>query len=71
MKKAIILGAFALFAMTSCKKDFTCACKGNVSPQSNYTINNQKESEAEKACDDYETAAKVGDSTVGCELQES
>ncbi len=57
MKKlALSIAALAFIAtsMTSCKKDYTCACSYNngiADVTQDYPINNQKKKDAEEACD--------------------
>lgn len=53
MKKFAPIAAIALFAVafTSCKKDYTCECKGGTGvPDMNYEYNKQKKADAEAAC---------------------
>ena len=54
MKKLFILTVFALIALTSCKKDYTCECKayfdGVYFASESTTINDTK-SKAKDECD--------------------
>lgn len=54
MKKlALVAFGVSLFAMTSCKKDYTCTCKfngGGFSGEVSTTINNTKK-KAKEACE--------------------
>jgi hypothetical protein len=55
MKNLFILTVFALIALTSCKKDYTCECTvsidGEVLASESNTINDTK-SKAADACDE-------------------
>ena len=75
MKKVLILaGAFAVLAMTSCKKDYTCDCdiKDSSGTIDDYTavstLNGYKSDEAETASSDKE--GTVGTLTYTCTLNE-
>jgi hypothetical protein len=59
MKKIMILGAFALVTLASCKKDYTCECttKGFDPIVTSTTINGKKK--------DVTTACENGSSSVG------
>jgi len=60
MKKLLLsVAAFALVAttMTSCKKDYTCACSGNsFLPTADYKYTKVKKADAEDACNSQSTA---------------
>lgn len=69
MKKSIVLGAFALIALASCKKDYSCVCtatNGSSTATSTTTINDTKKN-AEAKCDEGD--ASIGSSSVSCELK--
>ncbi len=72
MKNLFILTVFALIALTSCKKDYTCNCTltydGETSAGLSYTINDTK-SKAEDKCDEYDITET--EFTVGnvCEIK--
>jgi hypothetical protein len=69
MKKSIVcLSIFLLgIGFTSCKKDYTCSCEVNKKKYI-YDYSNQLKSEAEKACDQQNTAAKMADPAGTCSL---
>ena len=67
MKKVILFAAASLFVLASCKKDYTCTCKANGT-EATGTYNGAKKKDAEKACDDAETALKSQDSAASCTL---
>lgn len=80
MKKTFILAAaVAMIAMTSCKKDYTCACEyvqtdadGNVIGEgSTENTANMKKSDAEEWCDNQESTVESGGATAKttCELK--
>lgn len=50
MKKVILFFGLGLFFFTSCKKDYTCACKINGQTVSTITINDTKKN-ATATCD--------------------
>jgi hypothetical protein len=62
MKKLLLVAAVAGFAMTSCKKDYTCTCKvtdnGTVLSESKYTAK-LKKSEAESWCSGNATSGTL------------
>lgn len=69
MKKSIILGAFALIALASCKKDYTCKCtttNGSSTASASTTITDTKK-DAEAACNEGD--ATYGSASVDCEIQ--
>lgn len=54
MKKIVFLSAFALVALASCKKDYTCKCTEQVSDNAvttSHQINNVALDDAKKTCD--------------------
>lgn len=65
MKKAIVaLGCIAFFGLASCKKDYTCTCTtpdplGGADVVVKNEIPKAKKSDAETACDNFDTAAKL------------
>lgn len=69
MKKSIVtLSILSLgLGFTSCKKDYTCSCEVNKKKYI-YDYNGQLKSEAEKACDQQNTAAKMADPAGVCAL---
>ncbi|MGI6320380.1 MAG: hypothetical protein ACOXZK_05365 [Bacteroidales bacterium] len=72
MKKAIIslcVIAFASFALTSCKKDYTCECTFELlgtKHSSTHVIENSSKKDAKSKCEDYATAGGV---TYECALK--
>jgi hypothetical protein len=73
MKKVMIFGTFALLALASCKKDYTCTCTttaGGVSASESVTLNATK-SDAEEACNEGDATATVLGitTTTECEIQ--
>ncbi|MBD3637294.1 MAG: hypothetical protein HUJ25_08085 [Crocinitomicaceae bacterium] len=72
MKKVLIFGLIVGgFALTSCKKDWTCTCtsddgQGNTTSSST-TIQNATKSDAEAACN---STATSGSYTVTCAIEE-
>lgn len=70
MKKLVVLGlVVAGFAMTSCKKDYTCECTFTSIPTINIEYTKVKKADAETSCDAAETTYKVGDSGANCTLK--
>jgi hypothetical protein len=70
MKKALLVAVVAGFAMTSCKKDYTCACTNvPVLGTINIEIPKAKKKDAQATCDQAETTYKVGDPNASCELK--
>jgi len=64
MKNLFILTVFALIALTSCKKDYTCECTGSIDGQvlaSESTTINDTKSNAADACDEGDAS----DSSTG------
>ena len=63
MKKLTILaGVFFVFALASCKKDYTCTCTtdtAGVTSTATTTIENSTQSDAEEACEAGNTSATV------------
>ena len=55
MKKLVLLGAVAIVALSSCKKDYTCKCDGYE-----YTILESKSSAAKTVCEG-KGLGKIGD----------
>ena len=59
MKKVLFLGAFALFGLASCKKDYTCECKITFMGQTttSTTTINAKKKDAQTTCENGTNAA--------------
>lgn len=70
MKKVFVFAAAALIVLSfsSCKKDYTCTCKGDTMGTLEVSIENAKKTDAEETCDAAETTYKVGDPTTNCTL---
>ena len=68
MKKVILFAAASLFVLASCKKDYTCSCKGDDF-SIDVPIQDAKKKDAESACDAAQTTYKNADSTIKCELK--
>ena len=49
MKKIILFAAFGVFALSSCKKDWTCVCQ-NYGEVESYTIYNASKKNAKNQC---------------------
>jgi hypothetical protein len=60
MKKVLLVSAFAVLALASCKKDYTCSCKTLGTETSTTTINDTK-AKAEDKC------AALGGTVLGVE----
>jgi hypothetical protein len=63
MKNLFILTVFALVALTSCKKDYTCECKfyedGYLYGTESTTIKDTK-SKAKTSCDNLDASSNLG-----------
>ena len=76
MKNLFILTVFALIALTSCKKDYTCECTGYVDgvevagSSASATINDTK-SKAADACDEGDDSEELLgiEYSVDCEIK--
>jgi len=68
MKKVLVVGTLAVFALASCKKDYTCACKFSNSATLNIDISKAKKKDAESACSSAETTYKNQDAGVKCSI---
>ena len=76
MKNLFILTVFALIALTSCKKDYTCECTGYVDGEevsgssSSVTIKDTK-SKAADACDEGDESEELLgiEYSVECEIK--
>lgn len=72
MKKlTLIAGVFAMVAMTSCKKDYTCECTTPMADGTELTteheLNDYKKGDAEDACDELDGAAAIANGN--CQLK--
>lgn len=70
MKKLFVVAAVALIVVSfsSCKKDYTCTCKGDLFPEVATPINDAKKADAQDACDQLETTGKITDASFTCTL---
>lgn len=64
------LGAIVmcLLATTSCKKDYTCNCSNGGTYSSGTAIKDAKKKDAEDACSQIETTAKMAYPSVSCSI---
>lgn len=68
MKKIIAVAALSIFALASCKKDYTCECSFDGGTSTS-TIKAKKK-DAETFCDTNESNAKAaGFTNVSCTLK--
>ena len=75
MKKVVLFAVMSafVFALSSCKKDWTCECRtsdsstpsGILSP----TWQDITKADAKKSCDQLETNYKIISQSVSCELK--
>lgn len=76
MKTRNVLGLAAIaavFAFSSCKKDYTCTCTttvGNISTTNTYNLKDQRITDATEACDRFEDDLnrQNGPATTNCNL---
>lgn len=73
MKKILILSAFGLICLSSCKKNYTCSCAtstAGILSTETFTINDTKK-KAESKCDegDASTSTFGITTTVECSLK--
>ena len=60
MKKLVLaVAALGLISLTSCKKDYTCACSGGTGTAITYPLNKMKKKDAQTACDTWNNGFKV------------
>ena len=71
MKKVIFIVAiaFMLVSFASCKKEYTCTCKGTTLTEISYTLGIITKKDAKAQCDLKQTAAKAADATASCDLE--
>ena len=70
MKKVLLLGAFAIIGLASCKKDYTCECTSEangISATASTTIKDTKK-KAKEACESK--SVSTGSSTSSCKIKE-
>ncbi len=69
MKKVLMITVLAGLSFASCKKDYTCACKGDSNfPAINLEYKDVKKADAEDACKAAETTYKIANSSVTCSI---
>ncbi len=70
MKKLFTIAVIALVfaSLASCKKDYTCTCKGNEMGTLTAPMPSTTEKKAKDACDAFQVTYQNGDATVKCEL---
>jgi hypothetical protein len=70
MKKILLLAAVSCFAMTSCKKDYTCTCNGTGLPANLAKIEYKKvkKKDAQSSCDALSTTYKAYGTDITCKL---
>lgn len=67
MKFLIFFSLFATTFFTSCRKEYTCICKNNISESTIITINDSKKN-AKKKCDANNDSTTPG-LVISCTLQ--
>ncbi len=68
MKKVLMITVLAGLSFASCKKDYTCTCKGDNSFTSTSVYTKVKKADAKDACSKTETTLKVANSSVTCSI---
>ncbi len=75
MKKIFVLAAVSVFVLASCKKDYVCDCHvdyndGTPHEDIEYDIKGASKSDAEDACDNFESTLKINPivEKVNCDL---
>ena len=74
MKNLFILTVFALVALTSCKKDYTCTCYAVEDGVTDMTLSvsttiKDTKSKAKEACDKLDAAETVDEFGYACEIK--
>jgi len=72
MKKVLLVAAVAAFAMTSCKKEYTCECttsSSTGSTSSSVKFDKMKKKDAEKKCDEGDATFSFFGETVTSECK--
>lgn len=68
MKKIVAIAALGVFALSSCKKDYTCQCtSAGYSFDEPYTAIKKKD--AEDKCEKKQTEIQTVNSSVTCSLK--
>lgn len=73
MKKTMIVLGIAMFAFSSCKKEYTCSCSAYTSfgvdvAAQDYVLPKQKKSDAEDACQALQDVNVILDASATCEI---
>ena len=68
MKKVLAVAALSVFALASCKKDYTCKCTYTNGSVMNIEIKKAKEKDAESTCSSAQTTYSAADPGVKCAL---
>jgi hypothetical protein len=72
MKKVLLVAAVAAFAMTSCKKEYTCECtttSSSGSTSSSVKLDKMKKKDAEKKCDEGDGSISFFGETITSECK--
>jgi hypothetical protein len=73
MKKILLVAAVAAFAMTSCKKEYTCECITSTSSGDSETesvkFDKMKKKDAEKKCDTGDASFSFFGETITTECK--
>jgi hypothetical protein len=73
MKKTMIVLGIALFAFSSCKKEYTCSCSAYTymtitAEAADYDLGKQSKADAEEACESLQDINVILDPAATCEL---
>lgn len=68
MKKILFVAVLGMITLSSCKKDYTCACTFTGGATLNIAIEKSSKKDAESACDSAESTYKVADAAASCSL---
>lgn len=68
MKKLFVLSALSVFALSSCKKDYTCECT-SIGFNQPFKYEDYKKKDAVETCEAQEKALKALHSDVVCNLK--
>jgi hypothetical protein len=68
MKKVLMITVLAGLSFASCKKDYTCSCKGDNGYTSTSPLSGRKKSEAKDDCSKIETTVKVAYPSATCSI---
>lgn len=68
MKKLFVLGALGVFALSSCKKDYTCECTTTGFTQA-FEYKGVKKKDANETCDAQEATYKALYPNIVCNLK--